>query len=424
MALVKIIAIKSTPKNTIKYIENTEKTLNADLVTGINTLSNPDIAAVKMQRYRERYQVKNKVKGVHIVHSFSDKEKMSVEQAHEISLKWFKKVFPESAIAVAATHANTDTLHTHFYINNTCLDGTRIRTDKEWIKNSIQISNDICKSYGFENSIIENKKMIPSRSWYEYQMDQQGQSWKSKIRDDIDRLILKAKDINHLYSLLVEQGYELKLNRKYPAIRPNNKERFVRLKTLGYNYTPEQLKNRILGLDKFNLEGRAYYSVAKNNKWIDKDVYKFRYKKASIGTILQLVGKLIAVQLGTYEGNKRYYKHNVRAKKELEAIEKALNTIQSNNFESREDVVKVFNNLGDQLESINRWISKAQKKMNDVNLMADELIKLSEQQRLIKEKEMRIKEKEKELKNVLNTFDRCIKKEYESIYKNDKGIDR
>ena len=62
--------------------------------------------------------------------------------------------------------------------------------------------------------------------------------------------------------------------------------------------------------------------------------------------------------------------------------------------------------------------------MNDVNLMADELIKLSEQQRLIKEKEMRIKEKEKELKNVLNTFDRCIKKEYESIYKNDKGIDR
>ena len=57
MALVKIIAIKSTPKNTIKYIENTEKTLNGDLVTGINTLSNPDIAAVKMQRYRERYQV-------------------------------------------------------------------------------------------------------------------------------------------------------------------------------------------------------------------------------------------------------------------------------------------------------------------------------------------------------------------------------
>lgn len=416
MALVKVIGIKDRPRETINYIKDEKKTLNGSLVSGINTLVNTDIANSKMKYYRNRYQVNNEVKAFHIVHSFSNKEKLTAEQAHEISLEWFKKTFPNTSISVVATHTDTNTFHTHFLVNNVTLDGKKIRTDKEWIKKAVEISNDVCESHNLKYSIIENKKMTPNKSWYEYQQEKLGDSWKAKIREDIDRLILKSKDLNELYSLLKSEGYELKIDRKYPAIRPANKERFVRLKTLGYNYSSEQLKNRIAGLDKFDLSKRGYYDK-NNNNWIDKDVYRFKYKKASIGTILQLTAKIIATQLGRYENNKKYIKHNYKAEKELKAIEKALNTIQNNDFNTREEVVKVYNTLEIELNKISRWKSKAQKKMDEVKELAD---KLNAQIKAVNNKEDELKLKEDELKNVLNTFDRCKNKEYEEIYKDNE----
>ena len=42
------------------------------------------------------------------------------------------------------------------------------------------------------------------------------------------------------------QGYELRMQRKYPTLRPPGKERCVRFKTLGKQYTPEAIRMRIL----------------------------------------------------------------------------------------------------------------------------------------------------------------------------------
>ena len=47
-------------------------------------------------------------------------------------------------------------------------------------------------------------------------------------------------------SNLRKQGYEVKTGVKYMAVRPQGKERFVRLKTIGDDYTEEAIKQRIL----------------------------------------------------------------------------------------------------------------------------------------------------------------------------------
>ena len=423
MALVKVIGIKATPKATIKYIENKEKTMQEELITGINTIPDPGVASNKMKMYRDRYQIKNKVECFHIVHSFSNKEKLDPEKAHEISLSFIKKAFPESIISVAATHTNTDTLHTHFLVNNVTLDGQKIVIDKAKLNELRDISNEVCKEYGLKYSIVENKAKGKGRGdkapdWYEYKQIQQGTSWKQKIREDIDRLIPKAKDLNNLYSLLEKEGYEVNTSRKYITVRPLDKERPVRLKTLGYNYSPEQLENRIKGLDKFDLPEKGYYARGYNH-WIDKDVYRFKYKKASIGTILQLTGKIIAASLGKYENNPRYARRNYKAEKELKAIERALLTIQSNEFNTREEVVKVYNGLENELQKINNWKSKAQKKMDEINNLA---AKLNSQMEQVNMKEQELKLREDDLRNVLNTFDRCRNKEYQNIYKENEPI--
>lgn len=47
-------------------------------------------------------------------------------------------------------------------------------------------------------------------------------------------------------AILEQKGYEIRMGRKYPTLRPPGKERFVRFKTLGKAYTPEAIRQRIL----------------------------------------------------------------------------------------------------------------------------------------------------------------------------------
>ena len=354
------------------------------------------------------------------MHSFSNKEKLDPEKAHEISLSFIKKAFPESIISVAATHTNTDTLHTHFLINNITIDGQRIVIDKAKLNELRDISNEVCKEYGLKYSIVENKAKGKGRGdkapgWYEYSKIKEGTSWKQRIREDIDRLIPKAKDLDSLYSLLEKEGYEVNTSRKYTTVRPLDKERPVRLNTLGYNYDPEQLENRSKGLDKFDLPEKGYYARGYNHL-IDKDVYRFKYKKASIGAILQLTGKIIAASLGKYESNPKYTRYNKIATRELKVIEKALNTIQNGTFETREDVVKEFNNIEIELAKISKWKSKTEKKLDEIDGLAEKL-------RMVNNKENELNSKKDDLKNVLNAVDYCINKKYKELYK-DNEINR
>ena len=94
-------------------------------------------------------------------------------------------------------------------------------------------------------------------------------------------------------------------------------------------------------------------------------------------------------------------------------------TIQSNEFNTREEVVKVYNGLENELQKINNWKSKAQKKMDEINSLAT---KLNSQMEQVNMKEQELKLREDDLRNVLNTFDRCRNKEYQNIYKENEPI--
>ncbi len=60
----------------------------------------------------------------------------------------------------------------------------------------------------------------------------------------MDAAIARSFLFEHFIGTLKRQGYEVKLG-KYIAVRPPGKERFVRLKTLGDNYTEEAIRQRI-----------------------------------------------------------------------------------------------------------------------------------------------------------------------------------
>jgi hypothetical protein len=83
-------------------------------------------------------------------------------------------------------------------------------------------------------------------SYDAWKADRDGKpTWWSLIREDIDKAVRQSMTLTQFIKHLQELGYDIKPG-KYLAIKPEGKERFVRLKTLGDNYTEKAITERIL----------------------------------------------------------------------------------------------------------------------------------------------------------------------------------
>ena len=54
MAIIKVVNIKKTPIKNLKYIANNEKTLNGDLITGVNCSNDIYKANEKMENINRK----------------------------------------------------------------------------------------------------------------------------------------------------------------------------------------------------------------------------------------------------------------------------------------------------------------------------------------------------------------------------------
>ena len=248
MAMVKIHGVKTTPEKTVRYVANPEKTMDRYLIDGINCTRNEDTVIAKMKCYRKWYQSDRTHKNLsfHVIHAFSSKENISAEKAHEISMEWFRNNFPSDVLAIAATHNNTDSLHTHFVVNNVSLNGKGLSFDKTWQRRAIENSNELCKRYNLIHSITNiDKPSELKMNWWEYQQANKGNSWKEALRKLIDKLIKVVKSIKELFSQLRSKGYEVNETEKGVTIKPKDIERTINIKTLGRFYTVDKLEERI-----------------------------------------------------------------------------------------------------------------------------------------------------------------------------------
>jgi len=88
----------------------------------------------------------------------------------------------------------------------------------------------------------------------EHLAERQGKmTWRGLIREDIDRAILKSNSTVSFWQNMEGMGYKLKMNVKYPAIKPPGHERYFRLYKLGDNYTPAAIKKRILENERMKI---------------------------------------------------------------------------------------------------------------------------------------------------------------------------
>lgn len=107
-----------------------------------------------------------------------------------------------------------------------------------------ETSDRVCLEHGL--SIIKNPKKHSSVKYNEWDSRKKGCSWKVKMADVIDRLIISPKvtDINSLIEKMREYGYVF-TNEKRMIAKPANVKYGCSVAKLGYGYSMEMLQMRI-----------------------------------------------------------------------------------------------------------------------------------------------------------------------------------
>jgi len=200
-----------------------------------------------MCQIKEMWHKTGGVQGFHLVQSFAAGE-VTPELAHRIGLEFAGKLLQGRYQAVVSTHLNTGHIHNHIVWNSVAIqDGKKYRSNARSYYTEVRAKSDaLCRQYGL--SVIETPESEQGKRQYaKWQAEQENRpTWRAAIRQDIDEVINEVFTWNQFLRALENRGYVLRMNRKYITLQPPGKERPVRFKTLGKDYTPSAIRRRIL----------------------------------------------------------------------------------------------------------------------------------------------------------------------------------
>jgi hypothetical protein len=262
MAYTSVIPVRRLDR-AVKYVMNKEKTTAVSLQDALDYAANRDkteqscfessyactleTAFTDMRQTKERWHKSGGVQGYHLVQSFAAGE-VSPELAHQIAKELAARVLGGRYEYVIGTHLNTGHIHSHIVWNSvSCVDGKKYRSNyKSYVTEIRAVSDELCRKYKLSVIDTENSNHV-AKPYVEWLAEKNGQpTWRTAIRQDVDEAIQQSLTWRQFLNALDRNGYEVRMGRKYPVLRPPGKERFVRFKTLGKRYTPEAIQTRIL----------------------------------------------------------------------------------------------------------------------------------------------------------------------------------
>ena len=262
MAYTSVIPVRRLDR-AVKYVMNKEKTTAVSLQDALDYAANREkteqsffessyactleTAFADMRQTKERWHKSGGVQGYHLVQSFAAGE-VSPELVHQIAKELADRVLGGRYEYVIGTHLNTGHIHSHIVWNSVSrIDGKKYHSNgKSYVTEIRAVSDELCRKYKLSVIDTENSNHV-AKPYAEWLAEKNGQpTWRTAIRQDVDEAIRQSLTWWQFLTALERKGYEVRMGRKYPVLRPPGKERFVRFKTLGKRYTPEAIQTRIL----------------------------------------------------------------------------------------------------------------------------------------------------------------------------------
>lgn len=261
----------------IKYIMNPEKTacqgfrsffgIKDTLTSGFTCAC--DEAYQQMMETKQHEKKTDKVLGYHYIQSFKPGE-VTPEEAHQVGCEFIERCFAEDFEVVIGTHTDHAHIHNHIILNSVSfVDGHKFQSTPASFYKLREISDEICRAHHL--SVIDDPKTRKAKHYAEWKAEQEYRpTIRNEIRRDIDVVLKQAHSLNNFWELLRLRGYEIKFNerRKYAAIRPPNGKRFIRMKSLGEEYTPRELVKRLEAADKSEVAAnrRSFQQIYQQRK--------------------------------------------------------------------------------------------------------------------------------------------------------------
>ena len=383
MAYTSVIPVRRLDR-AVKYVMNKEKTTAVSLQDALDYAANRDkteqscfessyactleTAFADMRQTKERWHKSGGVQGYHLVQSFAAGE-VTPELAHQIAKELADRMLGGRYEYVIGTHLNTGHIHSHIVWNSvSCVDGKKYRSNyKNYVTEIRAASDELCRKYKLSIIDTENSHHV-AKPYAEWMAEKNGQpTWRTAIRQDVDEAIQQSLTWRQFLGALEHKGYEVRMGRKYPVLRPPGKERFVRFKTLGKRYTPEVIQNRLLypQFDRCFVENSPHvqYSRLHSGK---KSRRKLTGLRALYYRYLYELGALprkprrpsYAVRQDAYKLNQRIRqmeflsKHNIDTLEQLETHRKALQT-EIGQLQTKRKQLPKTDDVQSQHESVN-----------------------------------------------------------------------
>lgn len=260
MAVTKIHPIKSTLNLALDYIMDEDKTDEQILISSF--LCNPNTAHLEFEQTGAECNSKTKVLARHLIQAFLPGE-VTPDLAHEIGIQLCKEILKGEYEYVLTTHIDKGHIHNHILFNNVNFKtGKAYQSNKKSYHQIRNISDELCKKYHL--SVIDEeykqfKKLYSTKgkSYKEYMEFKKGTSWKYKLQVAIDKAILNSNSYDDFLKIMESFNYEIKFG-KYISFKHKNQNRFTRAKTIGPDYTEEEIKKRIKSLDKNKVHNSTY----------------------------------------------------------------------------------------------------------------------------------------------------------------------
>lgn len=248
----------------IDYVKNPDKTDEQRLVTSYecdSRMADAEFLFSKQQYVRNtgRDRGKDNVIAYHLRQAFVPGE-ITPEEANRLGRELAHRFTKGNHAYIVCTHIDKHHVHNHVIFNSVTLDCDRKFRNFWGSSKAIRRLNDtICIENGY--SIVTDPQPH-GKSYNKWMGDAKKPSHRELLRMAIDQALEQnPANFEAMLKLLSEAGYEIKRG-KNPAFRCKGQKRFVRLDTLGDEYSMEALGSVISGVRKHTPREKRIFAEA------------------------------------------------------------------------------------------------------------------------------------------------------------------
>ena len=343
MPVTKREAHYGSPKELINYILDEKH--DGEKVGQVSSINcNPETALLEFRDIQRKYNMKGSRVAYHIIQSFSPKDDITEEQANEIGKRLCEELYPDYQ-CIISTHVDKGHIHNHICLNAISLDGKkledRLSNEKEGLYGLSDTSDKIAAEYGC--FIMPRKTYMKSKT-KDYYHQYKEQSWKEKIKEDIEGVLPKCDSLEEFFDELAIAGYKVRRGKNL-SVKCLEMERFARLNTIHPSLSTNSLYTYFKNKDNINLSGINFKENTFNIDMLSKIIEsKTAIEKSSI----QTEGKKYSeYQKTRYQEIKRFY----TLKQQLEYLDKY-------NIRSFDDIEKQIEFKRSEIKSKNITLKK------------------------------------------------------------------